>query len=50
LTRAIVIDPTSGMVDELAPIGELNDIAVSADGARVLLLADGQRAVIFQLP
>jgi hypothetical protein len=50
ISRALAVDPATGAVDELAPIGELNDIAVSADGARVLLLGDGQRAVIFQLP
>ena len=50
LPRALAIDPASGGVDVLAPIGDLNDVAVSPDGARVALLADGQRAVVFQLP
>ena len=50
ISRALAIEPSGGASDELAPIGELNDIAASSDGARVLLLADGQRAVIFHLP
>ena len=50
LTHVLAVDPATGSADELAPVGELNDIAASADGARILLLADGQRAVIFHLP
>ena len=50
LTRVLAVDAATGSGDELAPVGELNDIAASQDGARILLLADGQRAVIFHLP
>lgn len=50
LARVLAVDPKTGVPDELAGAGELNDVAVSPDGSRVLLLADGRRALVFNLP
>ncbi len=50
LRRVVVIETASGAEEELASPGEVDDIAVSPDGARVLLLVEGRRAVLFGLP
>ncbi len=50
LRRVRVVDSASGAQDELASLGDIDDAAVSPDGARVLLLVEGRRAVLFQLP
>ncbi|OLC57931.1 MAG: hypothetical protein AUH85_02070 [Chloroflexi bacterium 13_1_40CM_4_68_4] len=50
LRRVVVADRGTGATDELASVGEIDDVAVSQDGARVLVLVDGRRAVVFQLP
>ena len=50
LRRLFAVDVASGAADELASLGEIDDVAVSPDGGKVLLLAEGRRAVIFNLP
>lgn len=49
-TRVRALDPRTGMTDDLAIPGQVLDLALSADGARLLVLVDGRRAVAFALP
>ena len=48
--RLIVLDPKTGAVDELAPVGQIQDLVVSRDGRWVGLIAEAKRAVLFRLP
>lgn len=50
LRRTLVVDAANGESEELASLGEVEDAAVSPDGARLLLLVEGRRAVLFTLP
>jgi hypothetical protein len=48
--RLIVLDPKTGAIDELAPVGQIQDVIVSRDGRWVGLVAEAKRAVLFRLP
>ena len=48
--RLIALDPKTGAVDELAPVGQIQDLVVSRDGRWVGLVAEAKRAVLFRLP
>jgi outer membrane protein assembly factor BamB len=48
--RLIALDPKTGGVDELAPVGQIQDLVVSRDGRWVGLVAEAKRAVLFRLP
>lgn len=48
--RLIALDPKTGTIDELAPVGQIQDLVVSRDGRWVGLIADARRAVLFRLP
>jgi len=48
--RLIVLDPRTGAIDELAHVGQIQDLVVSRDGHWVGLIADAKRAVLFKLP
>lgn len=48
--RVIVLDPATGAVDELALVGQIQDLVVSRDGRWVAVVADAKRAVLFKLP
>jgi hypothetical protein len=48
--RVVVLDPTTGAADELAPVGQIQDLAVSRDGRWVGVVAEARRAVLFRLP
>lgn len=49
LGRVLAVDPATGASEELAAAGDVVDLAVSQDGARVLVLVAG-RALVFALP
>lgn len=49
LARLLAVDPKSGAAEELASLGEVLDLAVSGEGAKVLALF-GSRALVFALP
>ena len=49
-TRLVALDPKTGAIDELAPVGQIQDLVVSRDGRWVGLIADARRAVLFRLP
>jgi hypothetical protein len=48
--RLIAFDPKTGGIDELAPVGQIQDLVVSRDGRWVGLVAEAKRAVLFRLP
>jgi hypothetical protein len=48
--RVIALDPKTGAIDELAPVGQIQDLVVSRDGRWIGLIADAKRAVLFRLP
>ena len=48
--RLIVLDPTTGAIDELAAVGQIQDLVVSRDGRWVGLIAEAKRAVLFRMP
>jgi hypothetical protein len=48
--RVIALDPKTGAIDELAPVGQIQDLVVSRDGRWVGLIAEARRAVLFRLP
>ena len=48
--RLIALDPKTGAIDELAPVGQIQDLVVSRDGRWVGLIAEARRAVLFRLP
>jgi len=48
--RLIALDPKTGAIDELAPVGSIQDLVVSRDGRWVGLIAEARRAVLFRLP
>lgn len=48
--RLIAFDPKTGAIDELAPVGQIQDLVVSRDGRWVGLVAEAKRAVLFRLP
>jgi hypothetical protein len=48
--RLIVLDPKTGAIDELAPVGQIQDVVVSRDGRWVGVIAEARRAVLFRLP
>jgi hypothetical protein len=48
--RLIAFDPKTGTIDELAPVGQVQDLVVSRDGRWVGLVAEAKRAVLFRLP
>jgi hypothetical protein len=48
--RVIAFDPKTGAVDELAAVGQIQDLVVSRDGRWVGLVAEAKRAVLFRLP
>jgi hypothetical protein len=48
--RVIVLDPATGAVEELAHVGQIQDLVVSRDGHWVGVVADAKRAVLFKLP
>ncbi len=48
--RLIALDPKTGAIDELAPVGQIQDLVVSRDGRWVGLIAEAKRAVLFRLP
>lgn len=48
--RLIALDPKTGGIDELAAVGQIQDLVVSRDGRWVGLVAEAKRAVLFRLP
>ena len=48
--RVVALDPKTGALDELAPVGQIQDLVVSRDGRWVGLVAEAKRAVLFRLP
>ncbi len=48
--RLIAVDPKTGAIDELAPVGQIRDLVVARDGRWVGVIADATRAVLFRLP
>ncbi len=46
----IALDPKTGAIDELAPVGQIQDLVVSRDGRWVGLISEARRAVLFRLP
>lgn len=48
--RVVALDPKTGAIDELAPVGQIQDLVVSRDGRWVGLVAEAKRAVLFRLP
>ena len=48
--RLVALDPKTGAIDELAPVGQIQDLVVSRDGRWVGLIAEARRAVLFRLP
>ncbi|MDP9252042.1 MAG: SPOR domain-containing protein [Chloroflexota bacterium] len=46
----IALDPKTGAIDELAPVGQIQDLVVSRDGRWVGLISEAKRAVLFRLP
>jgi sporulation related protein len=48
--RVLAFDPKTGGIDELAPVGQVQDLVVSRDGRWVGLVAEAKRAVLFRLP
>ena len=48
--RVIAFDPKTGVIDELAAVGQIQDLVVSRDGRWVGLVAEAKRAVLFRLP
>jgi len=48
--RLVALDPKTGAIDELAPVGQIQDLVVSRDGRWVGLIAEAKRAVLFRLP
>jgi hypothetical protein len=48
--RLVALDPKTGAIDQLAPIGQIQDLVVSRDGRWVGLIAEARRAVLFRLP
>jgi hypothetical protein len=49
-SRLVALDPKTGAVDELAPVGQIQDLVVSRDGRWVGLISEAKRAVLFRLP
>ena len=48
--RLVALDPKTGAIDELAPVGQVQDLVISRDGRWVGLIAEAKRAVLFRLP
>jgi hypothetical protein len=48
--RLVVLDPKTGAIDELAAVGQIQDLVVSRDGRWVGVIAEAKRAVLFRLP
>jgi outer membrane protein assembly factor BamB len=48
--RVIALDPKTGAIDQLAAVGQIQDLVVSRDGRWVGLIAEARRAVLFRLP
>ncbi|HEV8671406.1 MAG TPA: SPOR domain-containing protein [Candidatus Limnocylindria bacterium] len=48
--RLVALDPKTGAIDELAPVGQIQDLVISRDGRWVGLIAEAKRAVLFRLP
>lgn len=48
-TRLVAFAPRDGTPDLLAPVGQIQDLAVSRDGRWVGVVADARRAVLFKL-
>ena len=48
--RVVALDPKTGALDELAPVGQIQDLVVSRDGRWVGVVAEAKRAVLFRLP
>ena len=48
--RLVAFDPNTGAIDELAAVGQIQDLVVSRDGRWVGLIAEARRAVLFRLP
>jgi hypothetical protein len=48
--HVIALDPKTGTADQLAPVGQIQDLVVSPDGRWVGLVAEARRAVLFRLP
>jgi hypothetical protein len=48
--RVIVLHPATGAIDELAPVGQIQDLVVSRDGNWIGIVAEAKRAVLFRLP
>jgi len=48
--RLVVLDPSTGAVDELARVGQIQDLVVSRDGRWIGVVAEAKRAVLFRLP
>lgn len=48
--RLVALDPKTGAIDQLAPVGQVQDLVVSRDGRWVGLIAEARRAVLFRLP
>jgi len=46
----VALDPKTGALDELAPVGQIQDLVVSRDGRWVGIVAEAKRAVLFRLP
>ena len=48
--RLVALDPKTGAIDELAPVGQIQDLAISRDGRWVGVIAEAKSAVLFRLP
>jgi hypothetical protein len=48
--RVLALDPKTGVIDELAAVGQIQDLVVSRDGRWVGVVAEAKRAVLYRLP
>jgi hypothetical protein len=48
--RILALDAKTGAIDELAAVGQVQDLVVSRDGRWVGVVAEAKRAVLFRLP
>jgi hypothetical protein len=48
--RLVALDPKTGAIDQLAPVGLIQDLVISRDGRWVGLIVEAKRAVLFRLP
>ncbi len=48
--RLVAFDPKTGAADDLAPVGQIQDLVISRDGRWVGVIAEAKSAVLFRLP